>query len=319
MSADTVNSRKEPIMAAFSTLAAVAAATFVLGSPLAAQSGGDGAPPVERAPRPERTDRTVRDQPRPSGDARADRVTQSQPTPDRDARSLLGVVLSTSGNARDTLGLLVSALVPGGAAEQAGIEEGNRVAAINGVSLRVPPASIGDPDAVETVTRRLDRELVEIRAGDEVTLRVTASGRSRTVTLEAGRVSRTAAAATSARDGGRDSEPAVPTLASIAEQVAKLQEQIRLLAAREQVPGLEVSPVADEMVPYFGEGSESGLLVLKADRSWDPLRPGDVILRVDDQMVTLDRLRAAPTARRGATIELIRRKRVTTVTVEGSR
>lgn len=305
-------------MAILSTLAALAAATIAASSPLAAQSGGDGAPPVERAPRTERTDRTVRDQPRPGGDARADRVVaQPAASPAGDARTLLGVVLSTSGNTRDTLGLLVSVLVPGGAAEQAGIEEGNRITAINGISLRVPPASIGDADASDAVVRRLDRELADIRAGDEVTLRVMASGRSRTVTLEAGVMARNASAATSsARDGGRDSEPAAPTLASIADAVAKLQEQIRALAAREQVPGLEVSPVADEMVPYFGEGSESGLLVLKAERAWDPIRPGDVILRVDDQVVTLDRLRAAPTARRPATIELIRRKRVMTVELE---
>ncbi len=290
-------------------------AAVIAVSPLAAQSGGDGAPPVERAPRTERVERAERES-RDANDVRSERTAPAAVAAASDTRTLLGIVLSTSGNARDTIGLLVSVIVPGGAAERAGIEEGNRIATINGVNLRLAPESIGDRDAADAITRRLERELDNIRPGDEVALRVASGGRSRTITLEAGSSTRSSVASgNTARDGGRDSEPAAPTLASIADAVAKLQQQLRDLAAREQVPGLEVSPVADEMVAYFGEGSESGLLVLKADQKWSPIRPGDVILRVDDQVVTLDRLRAAPAARRSATIELIRRKRILTVTL----
>ena len=318
MSAGIRLNQMESLMKRTSFFPALAAARLTV-SPLAAQSGGDGAPPVERTPsrteradRPERVDRSERATARAAAEA-------AQPaTAAPDARTLLGLVLSSSGNARDTLGLLVSVVITGGPADRAGIEEGNRIAAINGVNLRVDAAAAGDRDAADVITRRFDRELADIRVGDEVSLRVMVGGRSRTVTLEAGSATRTARDdrdRTTARDGGRDSEPAAPTLDAIADAVAKLQQQIRQLAAKEEVPGLDVSQVADEMVVYFGEGSESGLLVLKADRTWDPLRPGDVILRIDDQVVTLDRLRAAPNARRGATIELMRRKRIMTVTL----
>ena len=65
---------------------------------------------------------------------------------------MLGVSTSTAGE-RDTLGLFVSAVTPGGPAEKAGIEEGHRIAAINGVSL-LP------------MSRTLDmaKKLVELRA-----------------------------------------------------------------------------------------------------------------------------------------------------------
>jgi S1-C subfamily serine protease len=98
---------------------------------------------------------------------------------------VLGLTTSTSGNARDTLGLLVTRVTPGGAAEQAGLEEGNRLQAINGVSLRVPAADRDDPDVGALVRRRLTRELSKVQPGDEVELQVYADGRTRTVRARA--------------------------------------------------------------------------------------------------------------------------------------
>src|SRR5687768_484067 len=54
-------------------------------------------------------------------------------------RAVLGVGTS-SGGERVTLGLLITSLTPGGPAEQAGLEEGNRIAAINGVRLTLSSA-----------------------------------------------------------------------------------------------------------------------------------------------------------------------------------
>src|SRR3954468_17625755 len=50
-------------------------------------------------------------------------------------RAALGVVTSSTGTPRDTLGLMITSISRGGPAEKAGLEEGNRIAAINGVSL----------------------------------------------------------------------------------------------------------------------------------------------------------------------------------------
>src|SRR5689334_24279231 len=58
---------------------------------------------------------------------------------DDEPYAVIGITTSASSSMRDTLGLLVSAVTTGGPAERAGIEEGSRIASINGVSLRVSP------------------------------------------------------------------------------------------------------------------------------------------------------------------------------------
>jgi len=55
--------------------------------------------------------------------------------------------------------------------------------------------------------------------------------------------------------------------------------------------------------------------VLECDVSWDPLRNGDVILRVNDQPVTLDRLRVALDPQRPTRIDFLRRGRYLMVTL----
>ena len=95
-------------------------------------------------------------------------------------RAVIGVTTST-GSARDTLGVLVTSVTPGGPAEKAGIEEGNRIAAVNGVNLRVASVDVGDWDMANAMSRRLTRELGKAKPGDEVELRVYSSGQTRTV------------------------------------------------------------------------------------------------------------------------------------------
>src|SRR3954467_7221107 len=51
-------------------------------------------------------------------------------------RAALGIELRATGTRRDTLGVFVEAVTPKGPAESAGIIEGDRIAAINGVDLR---------------------------------------------------------------------------------------------------------------------------------------------------------------------------------------
>ena len=57
-------------------------------------------------------------------------------------RAALGLHTSMSGTRRDTLGLLITSIVRGSPAEKAGLEEGNRLAAVNGVNLRANAADI---------------------------------------------------------------------------------------------------------------------------------------------------------------------------------
>lgn len=99
-------------------------------------------------------------------------------------RAVIGVTTSGSASSRDTLGVFVSEVQTGSPAEKAGVEEGNRIASINGVSLRLSSADIEDPEMASVMTRRLTRELDKLKPGDEVDLRVYADGRFKDVKVK---------------------------------------------------------------------------------------------------------------------------------------
>jgi len=94
---------------------------------------------------------------------------------DRENRAAIGVSFG-GGSPRDSLGLFIENVTPGGPAEKAGLEEGNRVAAINGVDVRVPAAEAGNGMLVWGKQSRLMRVLNGVKAGDVVELRVYANG-----------------------------------------------------------------------------------------------------------------------------------------------
>lgn len=99
-------------------------------------------------------------------------------------RAVIGVTTSGAATSRDTLGVLVSSVRSGSPAEKAGLEEGNRIASVNGVSLKLSPADVGDPDMAGVMTRRLTRELDKLKPGDEVDLRVYAGGQTKSVKIK---------------------------------------------------------------------------------------------------------------------------------------
>lgn len=99
-------------------------------------------------------------------------------------RAMIGVTTSGSTGARDTLGLLVSTVTRNSPAEKAGIEEGNRIASINGVSLKLAASDLGDPDMENLMSRRLVRELDKAKPGDDVELKVYGGGQVRTMKVK---------------------------------------------------------------------------------------------------------------------------------------
>ena len=103
---------------------------------------------------------------------------------DDDNRAAIGVSTTATGTLRDTLGLMISSVIRGGPAERAGLEEGNRLQAINSVNLRANPADIEDAELSGSLTRRLTRELAKAKPGDEVELRVYKEGRTQTVRVK---------------------------------------------------------------------------------------------------------------------------------------
>lgn len=96
----------------------------------------------------------------------------------------LGVGTRATGTLRDTLGLLITSITNDSPAERAGLEEGNRLAAINGVSLRANAADVEDLEMSNALTHRLTRELEKVKPGDEVTLRVYRNGRTQDIRVK---------------------------------------------------------------------------------------------------------------------------------------
>jgi hypothetical protein len=113
-------------------------------------------------------------------------------------RAMLGISTGSSGR-RDTLGLFIESVTDGSPADKAGLEEGNRIASINGVNLKVAREDAGEPDMSGAMTNRLMREMRKIKAGDEVTLQVWSDGHYKTV-----KVKTVAAKELEGKDGGPD-------------------------------------------------------------------------------------------------------------------
>ncbi|HEX6814672.1 MAG TPA: PDZ domain-containing protein [Gemmatimonadaceae bacterium] len=106
---------------------------------------------------------------------------------DYDDRPVLGLGFDGGGSRRDTLGLLVTSVENNGPADKAGIEEGNRIASIDGVDLRVPADEASGGELLGAKQNRLTHELQKKKAGDEVTLQVYANGAMKTVKVTTAR------------------------------------------------------------------------------------------------------------------------------------
>jgi len=99
-------------------------------------------------------------------------------------QAVIGITTSGAASSRDTLGVLVNSVTTGSPADKAGIEEGNRIASINGVSLKLNAADVGDEDMAGVMTRRLTREIDKLKPGDEVDLHVYTGGQTKSVKVK---------------------------------------------------------------------------------------------------------------------------------------
>ncbi len=99
-------------------------------------------------------------------------------------RPALGLGLSATGSRRDTLGMLVVRVTTDGPAEKAGLIEGDRIAAINGVSLKVAAEDAGDGYMSSARMNRYRRELAKVTIGEDVELRVISNGQAKTVRIK---------------------------------------------------------------------------------------------------------------------------------------
>ncbi len=99
---------------------------------------------------------------------------------ERTGRRVLGVSFSQRGSMRDTAGLLIADISSGGAADRAGLNEGDRVVSIDGADLRVSTADAGSSEGVEARISRLRRALDAAKDSQPVRLEVLSDGRRRT-------------------------------------------------------------------------------------------------------------------------------------------
>ncbi len=102
---------------------------------------------------------------------------------ERTGRRVLGVSFSQRGSMRDTAGLLIADISSGGAADRAGLTEGDRVMSIDGVDLRVSAADAGSSEGVEARISRLRRALDVGKDSQPVRIEVLSDGRRRTVSV----------------------------------------------------------------------------------------------------------------------------------------
>ncbi|HVA58250.1 MAG: PDZ domain-containing protein [Gemmatimonadaceae bacterium] len=170
-----------------------------------------------------------------------------------DNRAMLGVSLSVTGSKRDTLGVLVVAVDDSGPAAKAGLEEGNRLAAINGVNLKVDREDAGDRYVAEARYQRLQKEMAKVKPGDDVTLQVYADGHFKTVHVKATKASELGNAGTTFMFRG-DGAPMMQfnvNSQQVRAQVQRAMDQVRqeMQRVRIEAPAPRVRWLDDSAAP----------------------------------------------------------------------
>lgn len=178
-------------------------------------------------------------------------------------RPTLGMTLSATGTVRDTLGVFVMRVVPGGPAERAGIIEGDRIASIDDVSLKTNAADVDDPYAAGLPAHRVSRTVMKLTPGKTVSLRVYHDGRYRTVTVTAGKMG----------DVYKNHPRIMLGMDGMGDAMMPMLEGLGPMISERLVPAMErIGPVMERMGPVIEE---------RIERSIDSL-PRHIQIDVDD-------------------------------------
>lgn len=106
-----------------------------------------------------------------------------------DDRAVIGIGFGLTGSKRDTAGVFVNSVTEDGPAEKAGIVEGDRIAAINGVSLKMSKDDLEDGWVANSRLNRLSREVTKAKPGEVLELTVVSGGRARAVKVTTAKAS----------------------------------------------------------------------------------------------------------------------------------
>ena len=216
-------------------------------------------------------------------------------------RAALGLSLGGTASRRDTLGVLIIGVTTDGPAEKAGLVEGDRIARINDIDLRVPREDAGDAALSRARVSRLTREIGKLKVGDAVTLSVWSGGRQRDVRI------------TTVRAGELRSENLQMFFGDGAFHIMPRLEGLNVTIPRIEIPRIEIPEIDVRTIPrggvyYYRGGSVEAGIREQVQRSIEEAR------RVRTRTIDAAR-RAAEQAQRSADVirnRVVERRVVTT-------
>lgn len=203
-----------------------------------------------------------------------------------DERPRIGVLVQTNRDEEtDPIGARLTAVTPGGPAEEAGLETGDIITNANGVSL----ASSGR--RYENPGERLIDIVRELDEGDELSVTYQRDGESRAATLSPRVMDSDAFAFTFGDSLLGEWEPRFrfrPEI-MVEPRIERFRVEPSEIVATIEMPhrwlSVELVTLDEDLGAYFG--TTEGLLVVRAPGDADlNLRSGDVILQIDGRVPT---------------------------------
>ncbi len=203
-----------------------------------------------------------------------------------DDRPRIGVLVQTNRDEEtDPIGAMLTAVTPGGPAEEAGLEAGDIITKANGVAL----ASSGR--RYENPGERFIEVVRDLEEGDELSVTYERGGETLTVTLSP-RVIESGAFAYAFQDSLLGAweprlrfSPEIMVEPRIERFFAEPSEMIATIEMPHRWLNVELVTLDEDLGAYFG--TTEGLLVVRAPSDADlNLRSGDVILQIDGRAPT---------------------------------
>lgn len=208
----------------------------------------------------------------------------------------------------DSIGARIEAVLPGGPAEEAGLQAGDIITRLDGRSL-TSGGEAYDAD-VSAPARRLVERARALDPGDTVSVEYRRGDETRTTTL----------VATGPGDDRVRMLPAPPAppgaeLRRLGDRLRDLPQAVRV-TLRSRLAGLDLALLNEGLGEYFG--TDEGVLVLAVPEEGDlGLQPGDVIRKIDGREARdpaqVRRILRSYTSDEEITFEIVRKRKTTTV------